>query len=384
MKRLTKIVPKEPIIPEFGYIVFTNECAIVWNGAIGIRYGYSKIGTAIAKLVRQYGTFAIIDALQFYRAATSLEKKAERVIIDEESSMLKIIMPSKRGAIQLPIARNLPKDLPHLAIDWDIDSEEIDTVPLDTVWLDASDLITKDGITMWGDVIGVYDAPDWVASFDYGVLLYRNKTGHDKQSAVGIEEDVYFCPVTVLDLGLKGMERAGFVDDSLYIYGPDVMYFTKPAIDTHVVSTMLAVRDAALEAKEYKVTMDLNSGLWRRAKLFAGLALELIIKGGSIILKGDNWNEVIGTTEAPNATFITRISLLERWTIGSTEHGIRIAHDDWYLTGTTRKGSEFIASLTSIGTGASFTGAGEEPDSLGDRFEGGSAEEDDDTPLLVS
>lgn len=176
------------------------------------------------------------------------------------------------------------------------------------------------------------------------------------------------------------MKEAIFTDEELFINGDGVTYFTKPAIQPHVLESALQARDDALAGKEHKVKLDFTSGLWKRAKLFSNLALELTIAGGQMTLSGDNWQEVIGTTDAPAAKFITRISLLERWTIGTTGHTIRINEDEWYLLGNTRKGSEFYGTLTNLGT-ESFDDP-EDGFPQEDRDYGGSSGDDDTGALL--
>ena len=381
MKRITKIIERDPIIPELGYLVFSELGAIVWTGAIGVRFDLGKAGSSIAKLVKQHGSFAIIDALRFIKIATALDKAAESVRLDPKTSMLRIVMSGKRGDIDIPVAREVPENIPHLEIDWSVpaDVDKVhDHIKLDTVWLDAVDLIGRDGINLWGDVIGVYDAPEWTAAFDYGILLYHNKNGHKKNSAHEIEE-VLFCPLQLLEIGLTGMTEAIFTEDELFINGDGVTYYTKPAIQPHVLESALQARDDALSGNEHKVKLDFTSGLWKRAKLFSSLALELTIAGGRMTLSGDNWQEVIGTTDAPDAKFITRISLLERWTIGTTGHTIRIKEDEWYLLGNTRKGSEFYGTLTNLGTESFDDPENEVPL---DDYRGGSSEGDDDGALL--
>lgn len=350
MKRIAKIIDREPSIPELGYLVLYEEGAVVWNGAIGVRFSFERIGGALAKLVKQHKRFAVVDALKFIKIAAALEKAAQSVILDEKSSQLRIGMAGKKGTIDVPIVRDIPDELPHLQVPWHILGEEdVDRVPLDTVWFDALDLITGEGAHLWGDVIGVYDAEDWCASFDYGVLLYHNKKGHRKKADTGLDTAV-FAPMPLLDVGLKGMSEAIIADDHLFITGTGVTYYTSFNLQPFTLQSMLGMRDKAEKAKAYAVKLDYTSGLWKRAKIFSELAVEMIISGGSMVLKGDSWHERIGTTDAPDKEFITRVSLLERWTLGTMQHSIRVTNDEeWYLLGTTRKGSEFIGHLTSIG-----------------------------------
>lgn len=342
MKRLSKILPKESIVPEFKYIVFSaeREAMIVWNGMAGIAFDIKKVPPKLQELVQQHGQFAIMDGRQFLRIVTAMDK-VEKIVLDKSTSMLTMEANGGRIKVELTAVLDLPPETPHLAIDFHSTagvSREI--TPL---WFDAVDLITKEGAALWDNITGVYESSEFLASFDYGVLLYHEKEKPDGNA-------VLYCPQQLLELGMKGMDRITYCDDIVMLKGDGVTYFSSPRLSTDVLTEMLILRELANTAKERSVGLDFTPSLWKRAKLFSKAALDMRIQGGQIILSNNEWKEVIGTTDAPDAHFVTRISLLSRWTVGTLGHKIRITEDgQWYLYGKTRKGTEFYGSMTMIG-----------------------------------
>lgn len=342
MKRLSKILPKESIIPEFKYLVFSaeREAMIAWNGQAGIAFHISKVPPKLQELVQQYGQFAIMDGRQFLRIVTAMDK-VDKVTLDKSTSMLTMQANGGKVKVELTAVMDLPDETPHLAIDFNTTkgvNQEI--TPL---WFDTVDLITKEGAALWDNITGVYESSEFLASFDYGVLLYHEKETPDGSS-------VLYCPQQLLEIGMKGMERVSYWNDMVLMHGDGVTYFSSPRISTDVLTEMLILRELARTGKERSVALDFTPNLWKRAKLFSKSALDMHIRGGQIILSNNEWKEVIGTTDAPDAHFVTRISLLSRWTVGTLGHKIRITEDgSWYLYGKTRKGTEFYGSLTMIG-----------------------------------
>jgi hypothetical protein len=342
MKRIAKILSKDTLIPELGYFVFTPEGGIIWNGAVGIRYSMEKIGARFANLVAQNGTFAILEGLQFLRVVSVLEK-VSGAFIEREESVLRIEANDGKTKISIPISLDVSKDTPHLQINWNTEGT---SSQIKNLWVDAQDLVTSEGTSLWGDVLGIYEAPAYNASFDYGILLYEEK---EKSKS----KKINFCPKSLIDLGLQDVNTAIYTDEGVFLKGQDVQYYTTPTTSTEVLTQLLELRDNTKKARECAVSLDFTSGLWKRAKVFNKLVLTLKIANGIITLSGGNWSEIIGTTDAPNAEFITRISLLARWTTGVLGHKIYISDDAWYLYGKTRKGSEFYGNLTTIPTNAS-------------------------------
>lgn len=371
MKRLSKILPKESIIPEFKYLVFSaeREAMIAWNGAVGIAYHINLIPPKLQELVQQYGQFAIMDGRQFLRIVTVMDK-VETVTLDKSTSILTMTANGGKVKVELTAVLDLPDEIPHLAIDFKAAASV--TREVTPLWFDAVDLVTKEGAALWDNITGVYESSEFLASFDYGVLLYHEKEVADRSS-------VLYCPQELLEIGMKGIDKVAYCDDIVMLKGDDVTYFSSPRISTDVLTEMLILRELANTGKERSVALDFTPNLWKRAKLFSKSALDMHIKGGQIILSNNEWKEVIGTTDAPDAHFVTRISLLSRWTVGTLGHKIRITEDgSWYLYGKTRKGTEFYGNMTMIG------GAPEPEQEVSDIDDIGSkADEDVDVGALL-
>ena len=345
MKRIAKVLNKDAVIPELKYIVFTPGHAIVWNGTVGIRFKLQKQAGLLDQLIRQHGTFAIVDGLRFMQIISTLEKISK---LDIRDSHLVMTASSGKATVKIPVVDKLPKGIPHLDIDWELNGK---TAKVDGLWHDAADMISRDGVALWGDVVGVYDTDAYDAAFDYGVLLYNGKKKYSRTSRRRKSSDEsLFCPYYLLDLGLAGIHEAVSGDDGLLLRGEDVEYFTHIDTSTHVLDSMLAMREEAVQAKQQSITLDFNASVWKRAKVFNRLVVTLVIHGGNVILKSDTWDEHIGITDAPDNLFITRVSLLERWTIGTLGHKLYLSDNGWYLYGTTRKGSEFFGNLTAVAT----------------------------------
>ena len=344
MKRLAKVLAKDTLIPELGFFVFTQDGAIAWDGQVGIKYSLNKLGSRLSNLVAQYGQFAILEGLQFLRVVSVLEK-ISGAFIEKENSILRIEANDGKTRIAVPISLDLNPDIPQLQINWKTKGV---SVPIKNLWTDTQDLITAEGTSLWGEIIGVYDAPTYNAAFDYGILLYEEKEDRPNKKNKAIN----FCPKRLIDLGLQDVNTAVFTEEGVFLMGDDIQYYTTPIVTTEVLSQLLELRTLAAKAQERSVSLDFTSGLWKRAKVFNKLVLQMQIKDGIITLSGGNWSEIIGQTDAPNANFNTRISLLQRWTVGTLAHKIYVADDAWYLYGKTRKGAEFYGTLTTIPTDA--------------------------------
>ncbi|MEE8114849.1 MAG: hypothetical protein V3T23_10920, partial [Nitrososphaerales archaeon] len=181
MKRLSKILPKEAIIPEFKYLVFSaeREAMIAWNGMVGIAFHISKLPPKLQELVQQYGQFAIMDGRQVLRIVTVMDK-VEKITLDKTTSMLTMEANGGRVKVELTAVLDLPDATPHLAIDFN--STAGVTREITPLWFDAVDLITKEGAALWDNITGVYESSEFLASFDYGVVLYHEKEKPDGNS----------------------------------------------------------------------------------------------------------------------------------------------------------------------------------------------------------
>lgn len=355
MKRFAKILPKESLIPELRYLLFSEHGLTAWNGSIGLRFDMSKLGTRLPDLITEYERFAVLDGTKFLRIMGVLDKITD-VQMDRTNNQMIITGGGGKSVVKIPVLLNIPNQVPHLAIPWVSDSSE--TVSMSAVWDDCQDLITGEGVTLWGDAVGIYDSSEFTASFDYAVLLYKskqngkNKTGGRKafQRIPKVNGDIKFCPYALTSLGLNGLNGVVFDDHSLFLVGDGIQYYTTPITSTQVLVQMLEIRTSAMAGKVHSVSLDFGTSLWKRAKVFGKAIVTLSFRGGVMILSagGSQWEEQVGITDAPDCTFVTRVSLLQKWISGTLGHKISIKDDEWYLTGITRKGSEFYASLTSI------------------------------------
>lgn len=362
MKRLQKILPKETMIPEFCYFVFTPYGAIAYNGQVGIRYSLTKIGVKLSNLVTQHGSFAILDGLNFLKIAAVMEK-ITAAVIDTKKSTLRMESNDGKVKVEIPITLNIPESLSHLKIPWDMEGVQI---PVEGLWEDVTNLITKEAETIWGEVVGVYGFKSTLASFDYGVLLIGKSQSTEQYSKT------LFCPKSIIDLGLGDIKEATFGEDGIVLSGDDVQYYTSTLAAAEALKSALELRKGKKSGKEYNVALDFSAGVWKRAKTFNKAVISLYIRDGLMELKGDNWNEIIGKTDAPDGIFITRISLLQRWTVGTVGHKIYVDKENgtWIIYGTTRKESQFFGNLTEIDMSDTITEEQEEivEGSLGDIF----------------
>jgi len=353
MQRLVKVLPRESLVPEFGYLVFTPDGLIAWNGTVALRFTRDRAGTRMMALVAKYGPSVIQQDEKFLKVLSVLDKVDTLVLKDSE---LFIKANDSSTDIQFPVlvGADVPTVLPHLDLNWDTEGGR--RVVINKVWIDSLDFLTNEGAVLWGDVVGVYDFTDYSAAFDYGLLLYAQKGRPKFKRAGGIPnaDDANFCPWSLLQLGLSTMKEAVFKGGELFLIGDGVTYYTSLSCSTEVLSQVLSMREQALKAKKYSATLKFSSNVWKRAKLFNKVVLTLTIKNGSIWLSGNHWTELIGSTDAPDQVFVTRISLLQKWALKSVGHQFAVTPEHgWMVLGRTRHESEFFGSLTMVrpGTG---------------------------------
>lgn len=340
MKRIPKVVKKDNFVPEQGYLVFTPKGLVVFNGRVGILFDRSKMGQHLSACVDKHGMFAVPDATKFLKTTSVLEEVMS-VDIDKSRSSLVIRFMKGKGSIEIPVVLNLHEKIPHLQIKWkDYATDRTGAIPVTEAWREVTELVTSEGEALWGDVIGVYGRGNKLASFDYGVYL---------QGKEGDPMPDFFCPLSLIDLGINDIEYVRVDEDGVYMVGAGVQYVCTAVSKKDVINDMMKLREQFEAGEKKHVTLDLSKSVWKRAKTFAEAMLKLTVKDGEILVSHENWQEAIGKTEAPNATFHTRISLLERWASGSLDHSIAIGSDgSWYLHGTTRGGLAFYALLTDV------------------------------------
>lgn len=341
MKRILRVVKKENFVPEQGYLILTEKGGIVYNGQIGLFYHPKKMGERLMEAVRKHGRFAIPNPSDFMRTVAVLEE-VESVELDKANSALTIRFRGGKGRKDVPVVMNLFDKLPHFEIAWkDYEADKAGSIPISAVWREVTELITTEGEALWGNVIGVYIRKGRILSFDYGVYL----AGPELPGAPG---DMY-CPLSVLDLGINDLEYAKADENAVYLVGPEVQYVCTAVSKSAVVDDMAKLREDFDKGKQFIATLDFTSGAWKRAKTFANSTVKVSIRDGEIKLSHESWSEAIGKTGAPDAEFVTRTSLVERWASKSLDHKISVSPDgSWYLHGTTRSGLGFYAILTDV------------------------------------
>ena len=365
MKRISKIIKKTNFMQEFGYLVVTPKGMIVYNGEIGIMYSRSLAGEKLCTIADKHGPYAFPEPVKFLRSLSVLED-IKSVDLIKNSSAIQIKF-SNKGSILIPIVMNLGEDLPHLLLNWqDHAKASKKGFAITSLWNEIYNLTTNEGEALWGNSVGVYGHNKELVSFDHGVYIH---------STDGKASD-FFCPRSLLELGLRNLDYAvtdisDDTGDSLYLVGKNMQYVCIAAAKSEVVEEMCQLKSDFEGGDKKKVSINATSGLWQRSKVFAETLLTMKIKKGNITVGYNNWEEIIGTTEAPDSIFTTRISILERWASGTVKHGISInENSEWNLHGTTRGGLQFYATLTDYSVFEKMDEEEDEIESMPDLSEG--------------
>lgn len=342
MNRISKIIRKDSLMKENSYAVFSETGMVVFNGIYGIRYGISRLGVHIPELISKHGTFAVYDASALCKALKLIGDIKEATIVGEGSTCnLVFKFKGGKGRLELPATLEPSESLDHFSIPWPAYGAKEGAIDISQIWSDFDSLITHDGENQWPHSHGIYGDKNKLKSFDS--LAY-----------VEIESDSaidFFCPNSVISLGLKDIEYVLPVGDGLFLVGKDIQYYTARAYKSTIVEEASAI--AALFDKpgivESSVDIDKSSQTWTRAKnLIDGSQLSFEIKDEKIIIGNTKWQEEIGTTsELPNLAFLIPLGLIERWALYTTERKISIVDDEWYIQGKTANGSLFFARLSS-------------------------------------
>jgi hypothetical protein len=341
MNRILKVLKKDNFIPELGYLVVTADGMCVYNGQVGIKYSRKLAGERLCSLAQKAGAYAIPEPSKFLRTVSVLEDISSVELIEKESAIT--IKFASKGSLKIPVVTNLHEQVPHLLLKWKTLEEANESgTEINSLWNEVHALTTNEGEALWGDVIGVYGQDGKLVSFDWGVYLHSDD----------MKLPDFYCPRSIVELGLKSMSHFMIDGDTINIVGHEVQYVFTGLAKSSVVNDMMHLKDHFEKGETKKVTLDFKSGLWKRAKLFASAILSLKVTNGEIFVHHDTWSECIGKTEAPDAEFVTRISLLSRWASGTFEHSISISQDGtWYLFGKTRGGLSFYAVLTDVAKG---------------------------------
>lgn len=338
MQRISKVIKGDNYIPEYGYIVVTKQGMIIYNGQVGMRYSRKLTGERLCQIADTVGAYAIPEPLKFLKIISVLES-ITAVTVDEKNSHIRIDFAG-RGEITIPVLLNLPEGIPHLAIEWiDMKTAKDTGMEISSLWNEMDGLTTTEGEALWGDVIGVYGSEGKLVSFDYGVYVHSDK----------LDIQNFYCPKALVGLGLRGMDYAVVQGEGIQLVGSDIAYICTGVAKSKVVEDMMSIKDDFEAGIKKKITLDFTSGVWRRAKLLVDAVLVLKIQNNQIFIECDRWKERIGKTEADDAEFHTRITLLERWASGTFKHAISVTKDGtWNLFGVTRGGMNFYGVLTDI------------------------------------
>ena len=344
MKHITKILKKNNFIPELGYIIVLGTGAIVYNGQLGVYYSRKTIGDKLCGLADKHGSYAIPETSKFLQTVNVLEDISS-IALKEKESVLTIKFAGK-GVVDVPLVLNISEEIPHLQIKWKTYEEaKKEGLPLSSLWSDISKLITNEGEALWGDVIGVYGDEKKLVSFDYGIYLHSDEIEN-------IKIPDFYCPRALVELGLNAVDYLVVDEENVYLVGKNVQYVCCGVESSPTVKEMVQLKSDFEKGEKKKVTLNLTSGLWRRAKLFSSAVLTMKVRAGEIFVEHDTWSECIGKTEAPDTELNTRVSLLERWASGTLNHSISLSEEGtWSLHGKTRGGLHFYAVLTNTGVG---------------------------------
>lgn len=342
MNRISKIIRKDSLMKENNYAVFNETGMIVFNGIFGIRYGISRLGVHIPELIKKHGAFAVYDASALCKALKLIGDIKEANIVGEGSTCnLVFKFKGGKGRLELPATLVPSPSLEHFAIEWPAHGAKDGCIDINESWTDFDSLITHDGENQWPNSHGVYGDDNKLKSFDS--LAYV-----ETPSTSTID---FFCPNSVLSLGLKDIEYVLPVGDGLFLVGKDIQYYTTRALKSNIIQEASAIAQLfdTPDVVESKVDIDKSSQTWTRAKnLIDGSQLSFEVKDEKIVIGNTKWQEEIGTvSELPNLAFLIPLGLIERWALNTTEHKISIIDDEWYIQGKTTNGSLFFARLSS-------------------------------------
>lgn len=348
MKRLTLVARKNNSIAELGYAVFNTDGLVVYNGSFGIRYSPFAVKDMMMNLVKEHGAFAIPDVAELRKCVELLDGVCG-IKLDKDKANLIFSFKKNKGRLSVPVIFGLNEDLvPHFTLPW-IDFEEgkgTGFAIVEDVWREAGNLISNDGEAMFGNSLGLYGRNKRLMSFDGEAFIVSKKE---------VAAPDFFCPREVLKLGMTSMAYVKKQGDNFFVVGEDFQYVATNAVVAPVVDDIAKMQTGFDASKVYTIKLDSDSGIWSRGKRFASSLIQFKIKDGKVVVGFDRWWEEIGTTNLPNAEFLTRLSLLERWITGTLSHSVAISEDNqWFLHGESRKGFLFYARLTDVNNPSSL------------------------------
>lgn len=352
MQRIPKIIRKDSLMKEHNYAVFYEQGLIVFNGIFGVRYAFSRLDSHIQELITKWESFAVYDAVAMQKALKLLGNVKELKVVETDSGHnLVFTFKGGKGKLALAMTLDISSNLEHFLIDWpEYSADEPDPeleleygrIPVDSSWEDFKNLITKDGESQWPNSYGIYGDEGKLKSFDS--LAYIEATTEN-----GMD---FFCPQSVISLGLSDIEYALPGAFGLFLVGKDITYYTARALkNTAIVDNSAVARlfDDEANFETYEIEIDKSAQTWARAKEFvAGNRLVFSVKEGKIIISNEKWEEEIGVAEGmQNITFTMPLNLIERWVQHTIGHEISKVENNWYVRGRTLRGFIFVARLSS-------------------------------------
>lgn len=344
MQRIPKIVRKDSLMKEHNYAVFYEHGLIVFNGIFGVRYGISRLGVHLPQLIKELGTFAVYDAVGLRQGLKLLgDIKEVKAVEGVSGASLVFKFKGGKGKLALPMTTDMSRRLEHFLIEWpEYNLEDPNAIPVDASWGDFNALISGDGESQWPNSHGIYGDDNRLKSFDSTAYIEsKTESGTD-----------FFCPISVIGLGLSDIDYALTAGNGLFLVGKDIQYYTARAVKNNAIvdnSQVARLFDDPKGFTTFEIEIDKSAQTWARAREFVdGKKLVFAVEGCKIVIANEKWEEEIGTAEnMPNITFTMPLNLVERWVQNTIGHEISKCEGKWYLRGRTLRGSTFVARLSS-------------------------------------
>ena len=337
---------------EHNYLVFSNDGAIATNGKIALRYGRHTLGDWFNPLIDEVGEFVIWDAKAFLRMLKLIQTTSEiqSVKIDKDKHCLNIKFNSDRAKIHIPIGLGVERStLTHHSINWYEEGKEDENtiiVPINIYIDEFYKLIHKGTNLLYGDELGLYGYKGNLIAYDLNTLIVAEDV---------IDKDInFFIPIDTMDLSLQDIDYLVLNKEFVILMNKDVQCAIRKSastvnlMDSNDIITPRAslVKDKFNSAKHYKVNIFEEMQVWKRSRAFSSEVVNkeivnLVINDGKISIKTTVWEEMIGTTEAPNVSLYVTESLLSRWGRLIKNHVIAISDTDDYYIGGISRGDKF-------------------------------------------
>ena len=204
----------------------------------------------------------------------------------------------------------VPEDLPLLNIPWcEYDPKAEGKRKVTGAWNDLANMVTTEGESLWGQVIGLYGNGNKVSGFDLGSYFEYED---------GEEGSDFFIPKELLDFGMDDIEYVEVKEDgTTFLVGADIQYTcTSRIFEKDLLKSLAELKVRVDEGKSFPVDFNTDKSIWKRAKIFTQMGLvKMVIKDGVITLSGHDkcWSEELGTCEASDYSGDVKTDLVERW-----------------------------------------------------------------------